>query len=290
MKKNSEVCLPTVSVIIPVHNDYGRLILCLNALNSQDYPKEKTEIIVVDNLSDHVPDYIRNYNAIFLREEAIKSSYAARNKGILNSKGSVVAFLDSDCIPYANWLSEGVNCMIMENADLVGGDIIFDLKRNSFFHKFDSRFHLQQEFNINNNTAITANLFVNKFLFEKLELFPEWNSGGDSFWTGKAVGEGYKLLYAKTAIVKHPSRGLFDLLKKRKRIGIGLVQRLKAEGKSNLQIFKRLLLLSIVYPGKSIPKGFPKLNGFLNYLFSHFIICNTAFGGMFFLCFCKRRK
>ncbi len=290
MKELQNIELPFVSIIIPVYNDYDGLFQCLDALKKQDYPNDKIEIIVVDNKSNHIPESIYGYKVIFLKEDRIRSSYAARNKGIVNSKGDVIAFLDSDCVPYTNWMTEGIRCFINENADIIGGKIEFLIKKNSFFHKFDSRFHLQQEFNISNNTAVTANLFLRKTLFEKIGFFPEWVSGGDSFWTHKAVGKGFKLLFAKQSIVIHPSRGFWGLLKKRRRTGIGFVQRLRSEGNSGLFIAKKLFFLGLLYPGKPIPKGFPHLNGFYNYCFSQLMIGISAFSGFCYLFSFRRIK
>ncbi|MCK4891385.1 MAG: glycosyltransferase, partial [Candidatus Pacebacteria bacterium] len=38
-----------MSVVIPVYNDPAGIVITLNSLISQNYPKEKYEIIVVDN-------------------------------------------------------------------------------------------------------------------------------------------------------------------------------------------------------------------------------------------------
>src|SRR6478672_8526953 len=41
--------LPFVSVIVPVFNDPVRLRTCLQALGRQSYPRDRFEVIVVDN-------------------------------------------------------------------------------------------------------------------------------------------------------------------------------------------------------------------------------------------------
>ncbi|MGL4504066.1 MAG: glycosyltransferase, partial [Planktothrix sp.] len=40
---------PFVSVIIPVFNDLDRLLVCLQSLENQTYPKKSYEVIVIDN-------------------------------------------------------------------------------------------------------------------------------------------------------------------------------------------------------------------------------------------------
>ena len=43
--------LPTVAVIVPVHNGAATIRTCLEALLAQDWPREALELIVVDNRS-----------------------------------------------------------------------------------------------------------------------------------------------------------------------------------------------------------------------------------------------
>ncbi|MEO1376787.1 MAG: glycosyltransferase [Cyanobacteria bacterium J06635_10] len=43
---------PFVSVIIPVFNDSKRLKKCLTKLESQSYPRNRFEVIVIDNNSE----------------------------------------------------------------------------------------------------------------------------------------------------------------------------------------------------------------------------------------------
>src|SRR5262245_46024865 len=101
--------LPFVSVIIPVYNNPDGLRRCLHALEAQTYPKSRYEIIVVDNGSDTPPaDMVRAFDRVTLLEEAVPSSYAARNRGLAQARGEVIAFTDSDCIPAPDWLAHGV--------------------------------------------------------------------------------------------------------------------------------------------------------------------------------------
>src|SRR5688572_8958532 len=112
--------LPFVSVIVPVLNDEARIGGCVAALLAQDYPRERYEVIVVDNGStDRTYEVVRGYPVTLLSEAQIRSSFAARNKGMREAVGEIFAFTDSDCTPAPQWLAEGVRA-IQAGADLVG--------------------------------------------------------------------------------------------------------------------------------------------------------------------------
>jgi len=53
---------PFVSVIVPVYNGEKTIAECVKSLLSQDYPKDRYEIIIVDNNSkDQTAEIIKKY-------------------------------------------------------------------------------------------------------------------------------------------------------------------------------------------------------------------------------------
>src|SRR5262245_28023753 len=85
---------PTVSVIIPAHNEEAYLRQTLDALNRQDYPK--TEIIVVANgCSDNTAAVARNHCHRLITLSA-KGLCVARNLGARVARGELLVFLDAD--------------------------------------------------------------------------------------------------------------------------------------------------------------------------------------------------
>jgi glycosyltransferase involved in cell wall biosynthesis len=118
--------MPFVSVIIPVFNDVEALKKCLNALDRQTYPKDRYEVIVVDNGSEPPVDpSITNICAnLQLICHPLGGSYAARNAGIKHANADVFGFIDSDCLPCSEWLEEGVKALAGQGWDVViGGDV-----------------------------------------------------------------------------------------------------------------------------------------------------------------------
>lgn len=237
--------LPAVSVIIPVYNNEKNIGKLIESLLKSDYPKELLEIIIVDNGSnDRTKEMIRQYPTVVLLEEKnIQSSYAARNKGIQYAKNEILAFIDSDCIATPQWIKEGVNVLVSEPADLAGGKVEFVYsKHKTAAELYDSISNMQNKFYIKEGkTSSTANLFVKSSLFERIGMFPDWiKSGGDVQWTAKATRNGFSLVYAPKAIVKHPARFLKDLLKKKYRVGTGIMYVWINENKS---LWKRIYLI-----------------------------------------------
>lgn len=92
-----------VSVVIPVRNDAGQLRHCLRALAVQTVPP--LEIIVVDNAStDDSAAVAREHGARVVREDVIGVPAAAAT-GYDAADGEVIARLDADSRPSAEWVA-----------------------------------------------------------------------------------------------------------------------------------------------------------------------------------------
>jgi glycosyltransferase involved in cell wall biosynthesis len=112
---------PSVSVVVPVRNAAGLLEPCLRALLAQDYPRDRFEIVVVDNASsDGSADVARSLGLSPVLEPR-RGPGLARNRGIAAATGDVVAFTDADCEPPAGWLAALVEAL--RDADAVMGPI-----------------------------------------------------------------------------------------------------------------------------------------------------------------------
>ena len=216
---------PFVSVIVPIKDDEKSVDALMNALLHQSYPKDKTQIILVDNGSqDHSYDRIKSYPVELAREER-PGSYAARNKGLSLAAGEVIAFTDADCRPAADWIKRGVDALVSQKAALAGGRVSFTLpEKPTVSEMIDSAIYMQNELNVKTRrSAVTANLFARKEVFDRIGGFEAARSGGDFLWTQKATGLGYPIIYAPDAVVHHPARSFAELMKKSYRVGSGFV-------------------------------------------------------------------
>lgn len=117
---------PAVSIVIPVKNDKVRLRRLLESLRALDYPSKNLEILVVDNgSSDGTLETAEDFREARVLIEPAPGSYAARNRGIRESRHSLIAFLDSDCIVSPSWLKEmiGALCADARIGAVAGGNV-----------------------------------------------------------------------------------------------------------------------------------------------------------------------
>lgn len=222
--------LPFVSVIVPVYNDKVRLLRCIEALESQNWPDEKFEVLVVDNNSHDDPIPItKRFPHVRWGRELYPGAYAARNRGIRAARGEIIAFTDSDCMPDPKWIAEGVKALTEDrNAGLAGGQICLffaDPKRLTPAELFERKKAFRHEEQIRKYFfAVTANLFTWKSVIDRVGFFDQClKSGGDVEWGNRVHRAGYSLVYAPAAKVFHPARRkLADLHSKTVRVVGGI--------------------------------------------------------------------
>lgn len=97
---------PEVSVVIPCRNEAKTLAACLDALDQQDLPRSRFEILVVDGRSTDGCREMLRARGVAMLDDPGRGPAAARNVGILAARGRIVAFTDADCIPRFDWLSQ----------------------------------------------------------------------------------------------------------------------------------------------------------------------------------------
>lgn len=110
-----------ISVIVPAHNEQEYISQCLKSLVSQDYPKDRYEVIVVDNNSE---DRTRDIAAAFsvkVIEQKHGPVGAVRNAGAKQAVGDAFAFIDADCIAPNDWISKGAGLLSRKNSVYGGG-------------------------------------------------------------------------------------------------------------------------------------------------------------------------
>jgi glucosyl-dolichyl phosphate glucuronosyltransferase len=94
------------SIIVCTHNRCDDLARNLPRYNCLDYPDEQFEVLVVDNASkDATSDTVAAAGVRLVREERLGLSHA-RNRGIAEARGELIAFIDDDAWPEPGWLKE----------------------------------------------------------------------------------------------------------------------------------------------------------------------------------------
>jgi glycosyltransferase involved in cell wall biosynthesis len=116
---------PTFSIVIPSYSRPGPLFECLRALSKSAYPRDRFEVIVVDDGSpvplDDVITSFRSLLTISLVEQANAGPAAARNAGAERARGEFLAFTDDDCLPEPGWLHGLADALLLDPESMVGG-------------------------------------------------------------------------------------------------------------------------------------------------------------------------
>lgn len=118
---------PTVSVIIVNYNGKHYLSDCLYSLDSAKYPKDKLEIIVVDNGS--TDGSVEFLNITFpsvkvIRNETNKGFAQPNNIAAKAAKGEYLALLNNDMVVAPDWLNEIVAPVIERTKLCVASKIL----------------------------------------------------------------------------------------------------------------------------------------------------------------------
>jgi glycosyltransferase involved in cell wall biosynthesis len=117
---------PFVSIVVATHDRPATLATCVSSLLALEYPQ--FEIIVIDNApsSNSTVDFIRETygdepRVRYVREDRPGLSWA-RNRGVQEVQGEIVAFTDDDAVVDRNWLAELVTGFrVAENVGCVTG-------------------------------------------------------------------------------------------------------------------------------------------------------------------------
>ena len=121
-----------ISVIICTYNRCNYIYGVLSRLAKNDLPKDRYEIILVDNnCTDNTGGEVARFRADFPKvnlkycRETSQGLSHARNKGIREAMGNILVFLDDDAFPDSSYLSTIESTLKKHpEIDCFGGEII----------------------------------------------------------------------------------------------------------------------------------------------------------------------
>lgn len=198
--------LPFVTVIIPALNEERVIGDCLRALAEQTYPRDRYEVVVVDNGSrDRTAEMSRAAGATVLHESR-PSAYVARNMAIRATTGDYLAFTDADCVPVAGWIAELVSEESRSGTGVVAGQIEYRMSFESLGNRMliASRSRdVIREFVCVHRCAPTGNVMIRRALLDQHGLFCETAYGSDIAMSKRLAGLGHPPVFAPEAVVVH---------------------------------------------------------------------------------------
>jgi glycosyltransferase involved in cell wall biosynthesis len=95
----------SVSIIIPAFNGGTRIGNCLDALLQETAGQDAEILVVNDGSTDNTADVVARYTSVRLITQSKAGPAAARNRGALEARGTIILFTDDDCVPMAGWLA-----------------------------------------------------------------------------------------------------------------------------------------------------------------------------------------
>ena len=237
-KKNK---FPLVSIVITGRNEKDTIEKCITSVINQTYPN--FEIIYIDSKSSdgtfEIAVRLQNYANIsncrgYLSLSLETNSPAGgRNYGVKYSSGSIIAFIDADCVAESDWLENLIKYFSNDTMIVGGPNILRHIKDTkiivaiehilgTFFATGGSAQFMKIEKLTYVRALSTCNLAIQKKLFVEIGGFDEsLRYNEDSDLCHRLRKKGYKILYSPEAIVNHfmGIENYSDLLKVFKKYG-----------------------------------------------------------------------
>jgi glucosyl-dolichyl phosphate glucuronosyltransferase len=214
-----------LTVLLCTYNRASLLAGALESLENQTLPRERFEVIVVDNASvDETPRVVSSCarrGILDLRyvQEPELGLDAARNRGIRESRNDLVAFLDDDARARSDWAEAVLKAFERHDAPILGGrvDLIWEIPRPSWFSDTMLRYLIHCDYGPE-EVEVTSppwlygtNMAFRKSIFQELGLFRldldrkgySLMGGGDTEFFVRAHARGRRLLYIPGMVVRH---------------------------------------------------------------------------------------
>ena len=131
-----------ISLIIPARNEEKNIGPLLVALENQHYPKELTEIMVInDHSTDGTAEIVKKFAFAKLlnldHDEVNSYKKKAIETGIAYSSGELIVTTDADCIPGPEWLNNIASFKEKTGASFIAAPVSFETD-NSVLETFQA--------------------------------------------------------------------------------------------------------------------------------------------------------
>ncbi|MGB9713553.1 MAG: glycosyltransferase [Candidatus Bathyarchaeales archaeon] len=210
-KFSCEEKLPTFSIVVPVKNEEKVIGRLLNALSKLNYPKDKVEIIVVeDGSTDKTLEICmkcaKEHDGIvkILRKPFSDGKPSALNYGIKHARGEIVGIFDADNVPDPNALMNV--CKYFEDsmvAAVQGRTLSINSDENMLtkFMSYEEAVWCETYLRGKDVLDLFVHLrgscqFIRQSVLKKLNGFDEEALSEDMEMSARLTEKGYKIRYA----------------------------------------------------------------------------------------------
>jgi len=224
---------PVVSIIFPTLNGWEDTRRCLQSISKLNYPKNKIEVIVVDNASKKTQNSklkTQNYNLKLkiIRNNTNFGFARAVNQGIKRAQGDYIFVTNNDMIFSRSFLSELVGFAEKNpTVGIVGGKIYYQKPENKLLFtglSFNPWTGSIKKLPNPNQTKETewvqgCTMLVKKDVVKKIGIFdPDYfYTFEDLDFCKRAKKAGFKIFYFPKAVAWHKEGGTIDKMGFRKK-------------------------------------------------------------------------
>jgi poly-beta-1,6-N-acetyl-D-glucosamine synthase len=121
---------PGLTVLIPAYNEEESIADTIQAVRACDYPKDKLEILVInDGSTDNTERIVKQYKGITLLSKTNSGKADSVNKGIDMAKHEFVVVIDADSYPEKNAFRELMKFFVDKKVGAVTGTILVRNKK-----------------------------------------------------------------------------------------------------------------------------------------------------------------
>ena len=253
---NSSTAADLVTVIIPARNEAHRIAATVRAVLAQS--RHPIEVLVADDgSSDATTKEAEQAGARVLALTGDGNPGLARNTAARAARGSILLFLDADCVPRPDWLSAHLRAQ-QSGKRVVGGAMALPLRLpwTARADYYASAYHVHPERKpgiVPNHSP--ANLSVERAVFSGTqgftERFPVADGHEELAWQSEAARNGARIHFEPAAVVEHWNRGgVGNLVRRSYRWGYSALESKVTSGASRLAAWYRIPLLGILlaYP------------------------------------------
>ena len=199
------------SVIVAFLNEEQYIEQCIKSLVRQDFSRSEYELIFVNNGStDASAEIVSHFPEISLIQENKKGAYAARNRGLKEARGEIIAFTDADCAVSKNWLMQIYQGMQRTCATIVLGRCCFPSHIPLSLQMFEDYENAKLAYVLQNCAkkyffAGNGNMAVKRIAFEQHGYFLPWIRGADTEFLQRCIARqnDLKVVYLNEMKIVH---------------------------------------------------------------------------------------
>jgi O-antigen biosynthesis protein len=211
---------PSASVIVPAYNAASTLARCIESLKRLRYPAP--EIIVVDDGSSDSSAAIAESAGVRTVRLPHRGLAAARNAGLAEARGRIVAFIDADAEADCDWLYHLAEAITRRNAAAAGGQNFAPKSASPVAAAIAAAPGRAQEIRLGDQDLAQlcgCNMAVDKARLGARQLFDcEFTKAGDDTdFSWRLRDLNMTLAYAPGAIVLHEPRSTIGAYLKQQR-------------------------------------------------------------------------